>query len=341
MYSVCVKAPTRLDLAGGTLDIWPIHHLLEKKATINIAIDLYAQTTLESLDSPTFVLSSEDQKITTQGDWSSVTQEKSPLPLISLLLEALWSPKLPGLKITTKARSPKGAGIGGSSSLGISVAAALWQARHKLTGSPLYTEEELVQTVRDVEAKLIHSPTGLQDYWAAVRGGLNLISYPFGRPHVETLPVSFQKPLQERLIVAYSGVSRQSAINNWEVFKHIFEKTGEVFTTMNELGQEAINCTRALKEKNWQEALTFSQKEWQKRCQLWPAVETPETKELAQIAYRQGGTFSRVSGAGGGGVMSFFCPPEKKEDIKKALSSHGAQILPTEICEKGLHFKEL
>ncbi len=341
MYSNCVKAPTRLDLAGGTLDIWPIHHLLKKKATINIAIDLYAQTTLETTDSDQLILISEDQKTTIKGSFSEVTKETSELPLLSLLVEALWDPNLPGFCLTTKAKSPKGAGIGGSSSLGITIAASLWQARSKLTNSPLYTEEELVQTVRDVEAKLIHSPTGLQDYWAAVRGGLNLIWYPFGSPRVETLPVSFQTPLQERLIVAYSGVSRQSAINNWEVFKHIFDQTGEVFATMNTLGQEAISCAQALKEKDWQKALKFSQKEWEKRCSLWPAVETPETKKLAQVARNMGGTFSRVSGAGGGGVMSFFCPPEKKSDVEKALSLSGAEILATQICEKGLHAQEL
>ena len=107
--------------------------------------------------------------------------------------------------------------------MGIALSATIWKTRSQLTNTPLYTDEQLVKTVADLEAKIIHAPTGTQDYWAAVKGGVNMITYRFGHTQVVPLPVDDYQDLEQRMIVAYSGVSRQSAINNWEVFKQVFE----------------------------------------------------------------------------------------------------------------------
>src|SRR6185312_8863017 len=107
------------------------------------------------------------------------------LPLIGKLLGALWRPELPPLKVTTAAKSPAGAGLGGSSCLGVTIAGALWHARQTLDRVPALSEDDLVRTVQDVEANLIKAPTGVQDYWGGMRGRVNILRFPCGKTTVE------------------------------------------------------------------------------------------------------------------------------------------------------------
>jgi D-glycero-alpha-D-manno-heptose-7-phosphate kinase len=88
------------------------------------------------------------------------------------------------------------------------------------------------------------------------------------------------------------------------------------------------------------EALRFSEKEWQLRIDLWPAIETSETKRLDRAAKESGADFSRVCGAGGGGVMAVFAPPEKRNHVIKALKEAGGLILEAGIAEHGLVVKD-
>jgi D-glycero-alpha-D-manno-heptose-7-phosphate kinase len=185
MQVFSAQAPTRIDLAGGTLDLWPIHRLLPHKGTVNIALSLFATTTLEVGGSKgTFELVSTDQNASVRGSYEEVLAA-SVLPLHREMLRNLWSLQLPALRLTTSCQSPQGAGLGGSSSLAITIASALAQARNALLGEDLPSKDHLVAQAQDIEASCLATPTGIQDYWGAVNGGITLISYPPGKPQVE------------------------------------------------------------------------------------------------------------------------------------------------------------
>jgi D-glycero-alpha-D-manno-heptose-7-phosphate kinase len=335
MLKITAKAPTRIDLAGGTIDLWPIHQLLDQKATVNVGITLDAQVDLVQSNNRTFQVESNDLGIKTSGDWHQICQNQ-PLPLVGLLLKAMWREDLPALKITTSAKSPAGAGLGGSSCLAVTLCGALDAARRTLEGGPRPSDHELVQICSDVEARLIHAPTGIQDYWGALRGQINLLHFPPGGVKVTTISPDRIKALDNELIVCYSGKSRASAINNWEIFKRVFDGDKGLIAILNEIGEAAERCSDALKEGNLSRALLVSSLEWQLRVKLWPNIETPETKKLDIAAKKAGASFTRVCGAGGGGVMAVFAPQEAREKVKKALTENGGAILNARVADDGL-----
>lgn len=341
MFKVIATAPTRVDLAGGTLDLWPIHNLLTRRATVNVAISLNATVTIEPSTDGNFHLVSSDQNLSDSGDFDTISKS-SKLGLLGILLAAVWDGTLPPICLTTSAKSPAGAGLGGSSCLAVTTLKALWAAKEKITGEKLdITEERLVRTAQDIESVVIHAPTGIQDYWGAVRGGINVIRYPFGNTTVITFPGNVWDNHGYKLICCYSGKSRASAINNWEIFKRIYDGDKGLISRMREIGEIADQCAIGVETRDWKNVVEASQKEWQLRCQLWPAIETPETKSIDTAAKKAGAAFTRVCGAGGGGVMAIFSPQDRVQKVCEAMTAVGGQVLDVEIGGPGLNLKKI
>jgi D-glycero-alpha-D-manno-heptose-7-phosphate kinase len=337
MDEVVGIAPTRVDLAGGTLDLWPVHHLLNHKMTVNVAITLPAMVKITLSNSKNYEFVSEDQGAEFRGNFqAAVSNDK--LPLFGLLLSAFWREGLPPIRIHSQAHSPAGAGLGGSSCLAVTLGASLWRARRFFDDLPEMSEEKLVQTAQDVEARLIAAPTGCQDYWAAVRGGINVIQFPYGGVKVSTIASEETcNSLNEKLIVCYSGRSRASAINNWEIYKRVFDKDQVIIDNFNEIGRLAEQCGEAITGGNIKLALQVSKKEWELRCRLWPGIETAETKEIDRAAKAAGADFTRVCGAGGGGVMGIFADAKNRDAIAKAVTRVGGTILDAGVAMQGLN----
>lgn len=329
------SAPTRVDLAGGTLDLWPVQHLLSAKATVNIGVTLDAQVVVTLSKDDRYHISSQDQNKAIEGSYTSAcgTQE---LPLIGLLLGAIWRAELPPLTIVTSAKSPAGAGLGGSSCLAVTIAGALLAARRTFEDVPEKSDHQLVQLVQDVEARLIHAPTGCQDYWGALRGRINVLRFPFGGPTIETLAPETLPTLNDHLILCYSGKSRASALNNWEIFKHVFDGDLVLKQRLEEIGTLAEACAAAVTSGDVTRALEISQQEWQCRTRLWPSIETKETKTLDQAARKAGAQFTRVCGAGGGGVMAVIADPDHHRNVTRALVDNGGIVLNADIAKQGL-----
>ena len=333
---VKTSAPTRIDIAGGTLDLWPIHQVLAKKATLNIAIDLYSSVEIRLRDDQTFVLQSTDLDIKSSGSFAEVCSAGT-LPLLEKCLEAVWSFELPPIEVKCSALSPAGAGLGGSSSLAISILAALSAAKAKVNKEEYTLKEyELVDLAKDVEANLIHSPTGCQDYWAAVEGGCNLLKFPPGKVLIEQIPSQHIQKIAEYMIVCFSGQSRKSAINNWEVYKKVFDGDRELIAALEKIGGLTELCGEAAKAGDVGKLLEISKEEWQQRLKLWPNISTPVTQVIDRTCTAAGARFSRVCGAGGGGVMAIFCDPMHRQKVEKAAIKAGGVILETQISKSGL-----
>jgi D-glycero-alpha-D-manno-heptose-7-phosphate kinase len=218
--------------------------------------------------------------------------------------------------------------------------AALWKLRQRLTKEPDLEEEELVRICQDMEAKLIFAPTGCQDYWAAVRGGLNGIAFRFGGTEITTFRDEHAKFFDRHLIVCYSGSSRQSAINNWEIYRQIFDGDKNLLERFAEIGKLSVACWNSIQHFEFAQALELSHREWRLRCDLWPNIETPTTQKIAEVASASGAYFSRVCGAGGGGVMAIFADPENHSYIAHAVTGVGGKVLKANAQTLGLQVCE-
>lgn len=334
--AIITRSPTRVDLAGGTLDIQPMTRILQNKMTVNFGITLDAEVRVRK--SNQFIVRSLDQGVELKGAWQDVTTSNR-LPLLERLLATFWSSQLPALEIEVRAKSPAGAGLGGSSCLAIAFTSALVKARQDV-GLPIYLQEnQLVQTVQDVETGVINVPTGCQDYWGGLRGGINLISYPHGRTEVETLRGTDAKPLADLLILCYSGVSRASGTNNWAIFQKAFEGDKQTLSILNEIGSLSEQTGYAIKQGAWQDVFRLSAAEWKLRVQLWSDIETPETRRISEAARGQGALFSRICGAGGGGVMAIFAEPGRRSAVCQAVEAAGGKILEGTVSYEGTQTK--
>jgi D-glycero-alpha-D-manno-heptose-7-phosphate kinase len=336
MQEFTVRAPTRIDLAGGTLDLWPIHRMLEHKATINIAISLFATTTVRLLPKKSVsILKSDDQQITLAGTFEEVCAAEA-LPLHRLMLQALWSSERGPLELRTHCQSPQGAGLGGSSSLAITIAQALYKARQHQDGSPLPSPAALVAFAQDIEATCLVTPTGIQDYWAAVNGGITIISYPPGGPTIKKHASALLPQLGGELIVCYSGKSRCSGINNWEIYRGVMDRDARIMGLLQEIGAHSVKASEAGERGAWEELLHHSAVEWQVRTTLCKGIETPETQRIHRASVEAGAYFTRVCGAGGGGVMAIFAPAHKKQQVRAAAHAAGGILLDALVTDEGV-----
>ncbi|MCX6130265.1 MAG: hypothetical protein NTX25_14530 [Proteobacteria bacterium] len=327
--AILAISPTRVDLAGGTLDIMPLTHILQRRKTVNFGISLHAQVEL-NISAQAFRLTSHDQARQIEGDFKQVTQA-SQIPWLEKLLAHFWHKELPALHIDIKALSPAGAGLGGSSCLGIAMASALLKAREQVGMPWEMNEQQLVQTVQDLETSLIRVPTGCQDYWGGLRGGINLISYPPGGVEVQTLREAEGQDLQNLLLLCYSGVSRASGTNNWAIFRRAFDGDQAIINSLNEIGRLAESTAEAVLAGSWVEVFRLSAEEWGLRTSLWSDIETLETKRIKAAAQQSGALFSRVCGAGGGGVMAIFAEPSQQPSVRRAVTEAGGRILDAQL----------
>ncbi len=352
------RAPTRIDLAGGTVDLWPLHLFLKNPLTVNLAIDLWASTRLEEVisGSQNVILRSEDQQAEVKISWDDVLSDApiTVIPQLELHLKLLrfFARKKEtrpqgGLTLTTLARSPAGAGLGGSSTLSVSMVGALatW-ARGGNPIDPTLEGEKFIDVVRDVETTVIQVPAGVQDYYGAMFGGLQALRWGTGTHGREWLPESTLKELEKRLMLFYSGQSRNSGINNWALFKAFIDQSADVRTRFEKISQSANDLESALRRLDWQDAGRAIASEWQTRRTLAEAISTPEINHAFEAAFREGATAGKVCGAGGGGCF-FVYIPEPNEEIRAQIKSRirsqieaiGARLLPFRAVSRGLEIK--
>jgi D-glycero-alpha-D-manno-heptose-7-phosphate kinase len=321
------SAPTRIDLAGGTLDIWPLYLFHPGAQTINAAIDLRAHATIETRSDDRIVMHSEDTGVTVEADDWRDLRDRQELRLLSLLAHFFHAR---GITLTTTCASPAGAGIAGSSALNVAVCAALaqWSGRH-------YEPEAILRVALNVEAQAIGVPTGLQDYRPALYGGvaaLELDTDDVRRVPLEVDPTE----LERRLVLCYTGQPRDSGTNNWDIMKRHIDGDRHVFDCFEAIRDTAVAMRDAMGRNDWDAVGLSIGNEWEHRKRLAPGVSTPAIDALIASGMRAGGSAAKVCGAGGGGCLFCYGPPERQDAIREALVAGGARLLDFRIDQQGL-----
>ena len=320
------SAPTRIDLAGGTIDIWPLYLLHPGAQTLNAAISLRAHCVIESRADTRLRLISIDTG--DRVDAASVAElDVDRLPLIARLVR-FFAPG--GVDVTTRSDSPVGAGLGGSSTLAVATGAALaaWTKREM-------APEALLATVMNVEGQVLGVPTGVQDYRPAMYGGVLAIELGIeGTPAVR-VPVD-PDALTERIVVAFTGASRNSGINNWETFKRRIDGDAAVTSAFDAICRATSGMRSAIERGDWAAAAQHLEAEWTARKRLAPGVTTKAIDGLLAGAKRAGALAGKVCGAGGGGCLFVLTEPARKDAVSAALADAGAQVLPLRIERDGL-----
>jgi D-glycero-alpha-D-manno-heptose-7-phosphate kinase len=327
------QAPCRVDLAGATLDIWPLYLFHDNVTTVNFAVDRYTSCDLQTRDDSTILLRSRDLKREETFDsFDHLHASKHyKLPLLALLVR-FFAPQT-GITLESNSEAPAGAGISGSSALMISVAAAL----NKLTARR-YSLEKLREIVQNIEAQVIRVPTGSQDYYPAMYGGVSAMEYSPAGILRQEVSVDADE-LNARFVLAYTGAPRNSGINNWEVMKGHIDGDKKIHRNFDLIAAIAVAMRRAIENHDWEEAGRLMREEWNARRRNAPGITTPLIDELIAKARRAGSIGAKACGAGGGGCVVFLVPPDAKEKVAQAIETAGAQVLDAKVAPKGVQVR--
>jgi D-glycero-alpha-D-manno-heptose-7-phosphate kinase len=322
-----VQAPTRVDFAGGTLDLWPLYLFFPGSRTLNAAIDLLSTARLEAMDSG-YEIISRDQGRSVRAAALADLDPQNTLPLPVRLVRH-FAPA-PGVRVITENRSPVGAGLGGSSSLAVALAAAL----SEWTQSAL-PPAGLIALVGNLEAQVLRVPTGIQDYFAAVHGGVSLLSLGPEGVKREPLP-DVSDWLGSRLVLCYTGAPHQSGVHNWDIYRRVVDRDPGTCRALETIAAAAADMESALRNRDAEAFASVLDREWAARQLLAPGVTTPRLDDLIAHARGAGALAAKVCGAGGGGCVLLVAREGGAERLAAALQGHGAELLPLRFSPGGL-----
>jgi D-glycero-alpha-D-manno-heptose-7-phosphate kinase len=316
----------RVDLAGGTLDIWPLGLLHPGSRTVNVAVDLPVRVELAPRAGDYELLQGGERWT---ADAPAGFAADPGTALAGLVLETL---DLPPCRLVIDSASPRGAGLGASSALTVALLAA---GELALSGRLTLSAAERAALARDLEARLMGLPTGQQDHFPAQLGGALELEHRPGGERVRRLAVDLDA-LGARLLVAYTGRSHFSAGNNWQVIRRRLEADADVIARLDAVRDAARDLPAALEAADWARVGALMSAEWHARRGLAPEVSTPALEALLEAAAEAGAWGGKVCGAGGGGCLAVLCPPERRAAVEAGLRGLGARLLAAPPTARGL-----
>lgn len=322
MQTFSTRCPTRIDLAGGTIDLWPIWAIVDHCTTVNASIDIYTQCQLQPLESKQIEIHSPD----THRTWSFSTVDElyaSQEDSVSFFKAHVrhWNPSQ-GFRLTAQSQSPVGGGLGGSSSLSVAIYKTFQQWL-----SPIAKDiHKMVSECSHIEAKVLATPTGLQDYYGAASEGLNLMTFSTHGVDLNRI-TDHQKTFNDSIIVVYTGKSHHSGINNWGVLKKFIDKDNQTTRALQTIRNVSLQMSEACVQGKWSELPELFTKDFKAREDLSEEFMSPEIRELKKITDAHGAHGFKICGAGGGGCVAVWCRPQDKSGIADAIGRSGYQVL--------------
>jgi D-glycero-alpha-D-manno-heptose-7-phosphate kinase len=329
----------RVDLLGGTLDFQPIHLILPNVVTLNLATTLQAKVSVEAIDRPGIEIHSLDYKTTTFHQEADLTDEALRSGVAGPLSFVLWICKevgfTSGIRLTLQSGSPPGSGLGGSSSMGVT----LYKALCEYKGKPLQGERDkadAIACVRNIESLILDAgPAGYQDYYPAVYGGILALRPTFQGVAVEQLyDQGFATELESLVTLVHSNESRNSGINNWEVYKGFFDRDKKVRKGLGRIAELSFEAYQATQRKDVNKLVELIAKEGEERKELFPGIVSSAMKSLySSLKQELPHLGMKACGAGGGGAYLLVHRPGEHDFIREKVVKLGMQILEFSIAK--------
>jgi D-glycero-alpha-D-manno-heptose-7-phosphate kinase len=330
---IYAQAPCRADLAGSTLDLWPLYLFHPGSVTVNMAVSILTTCKITPRKGRAIHLKSVDTgREDLYASLGALMKAKKYQHALAAYLVRFFQPKQ-GFLLETHSESPAGAGISGSSAMMIATSAAL--ARFVDREIDI---EQIRVIAQNVEAQLIRVPTGCQDYYPAMYGGVNAVHLDPDGIHCEPIAIPAEE-MNQRFVLFYTGAPRQSGINNWEVFKQHINGDKHVIRNFAEISRIAQEMHQALKLAKWDDVERLLHEEWKLRRTNAPGITTPLIDKLIAAARKQGARAAKVCGAGGGGCVVVFIEEGTRERVHEAIRKNGGQPLDFQVARDGLRFQ--
>lgn len=314
--SVVAWSGCRVDLAGGTLDIWPLGLLHPGAVTTNLAVEVEVRVTLERRSSGYRVRQHETAvEVATREE----LRQHPDGALVAVVAEAKG---LGPVQVELSSASPRGGGLAASSALTI----CLLAAAERLLGEEAAEATTRAHLAQDLEARVLGLPTGSQDFYPPQLGGALAIEHCPGGPRVRRLEVDLEA-LEESLLVVHSGQSHFSAAQNWEVVRRRLDGDPSTKRLFSGLAALSTRVPTVLEGGDLEELGATLTEEWRLRRRLSAGISTPAIEAMLDRAEELGAWGGRACGAGGGGCLALLCPPGRREAIGAALVGLGGTVI--------------
>ncbi|RMG58460.1 MAG: hypothetical protein D6713_07635 [Deltaproteobacteria bacterium] len=317
--TVTVRSPVRVDIAGGTLDIYPVYNLLGSSLTLNFAVNLTTRVEVREKQG-SGVRVCPGGETPREFENSHAIDSRGSLAVVGSVLS--YFPPADRFTLSFESNVPPGSGLGASSSLIVSLLTALGIFLKK----PL-SPGNIPQVASEIESSVIHMLTGRQDYIPAIFGGLNVIRFSPGKTqlvHIERDRAECRF-LEKYGFLAYTGQAHISGRENWNLVKNFIEggkKWREGFEKLYEIAEKALEALTKKDPEALGEALL---EDWKVRKSLSRTVSFKKFNEFASSPEAKK-TFTglRLCGAGGGGTLfGLLRDPSRREQAEKLASKAG------------------
>jgi D-glycero-alpha-D-manno-heptose-7-phosphate kinase len=331
------KAPLRIGLAGGGTDVSPYSDLYGG-AILNATVSLYANATIEPLNENIIILEAIDRNETEQFEWSTSLPINGKLDLLKGVYNRIQKDygvnNQKGFRLSTYVDAPAGSGLGTSSTLVVAIIGAFTEILRLPLG-----EYDMAHYAYDIERKDLQLAGGKQDQYAATFGGVNFMEF-YADDKVIVNPLRIRQQylfeLENNLLLYYTSTSRESAEIIKKQSKNVTEKKDRPIEAMHQLKQQAQMMKEALlkgKLNDIGEILDFG---FRQKREMAEGISNELMDEIYETAKKSGATGGKISGAGGGGFMIFYCPGTSKYRVIKSLEKFGGRHRDYKFVEHGL-----
>jgi D-glycero-alpha-D-manno-heptose-7-phosphate kinase len=330
------KAPLRIGLAGGGTDVSPYCDLYGG-AILNATISLYAYATIEVHDAPEVVIEAVDRGETVRYPFADTLPIDGQLDLATGAYNHLVQKygRMPsGFKLSTIVDAPAGSGLGSSSTLMVAILGVFAEWLNLPLG-----EYDIAQMAYDIERVELAMAGGKQDQYAATFGGVNFMEfYDHNKVIVNPLRIKseYLYELENNLLLYFTATSRLSSTIIEAQSRNVTEKNQTSIDAMHNLKQQALMMKEALLKGNIHEIGGILDYGFRYKKQMAAGISNTAMDEIYEAALKAGATGGKISGAGGGGFMMFYCPGNTRYAVKHTLQQIGGEFRPYQFTERGL-----
>ena len=326
------KAPLRISFAGGGTDV-PPYPEREGGCVLNATIDSFAWGSLRPRNDGNIKLESVDLGICLEYKADEEMPLDGQLDLVKAALKRLEAKNSHGFDIFLKSDAPPGSGLGSSSAIMVALVGLV----KELKNLP-FTDYEVAQLAYAIEREDIGILGGLQDQYAATFGGFNFIEFYKDRVIVNPLRISADilNELEHNLLLCFTGATRRSDRIIEDQTRRFKEGNPEALCALSEQKQLAIDMKNALLRRKLDDFGDLLHCAWQAKRRMSSKISNPVIDELYEAAQKHGALGGKITGAGGGGYILFYCGFERKHIVAEAMREMGAAPVDFAFEARGL-----
>lgn len=331
------RAPLRLGLAGGGTDVSPYCDI-HGGYVLNATVDRYGYAMIRTIDEPFVNFVATDQRRTSECPLTGRMPLDGNLDLHKAVYNEIISTFNAGepiaLELSTFCDAPVGSGLGSSSTLVVVMIKAFVELLNLALDD--YAIAQLAFKIERIDCGL---GGGRQDQYAATFGGFNFMEfYADERAIINPLRIKnwIICELEASLILFYTGVSRHSAKIVADQSSNVRDGNAVAVDAMHALKVEAVKMKESLLRGNFGDLVETMREGWENKKRSASTVSNPMIEEIYEGACRAGALAGKVSGAGGGGFMMFFVPPDRRMDVIRTLGQFAGQVSNCHFTNHGI-----